>query len=122
MLSAQQIQVGKKSRLYGSLAISVKIKLSDTFQSKSKPSLAIRFLLLGYKVQNSYLRERDFFIYQVMHRENTDALQTHTSVLRNISCFQISQVLAAGMRKVHHIVHTCRKVGLAALHANVWLL
>ena len=44
ILSSQQFRAGKKSRLFGSVAISVKIKLSDTFPSKSWPSLAIRFL------------------------------------------------------------------------------
>ena len=34
ILSAEQIQVGKKGRLFGSLAILVQIKLSDTFQSE----------------------------------------------------------------------------------------
>ena len=51
IFSAQQIQAGKKSRPFGSLAISVKIKLAYTFQSKSWPNLAIKFLLLSYKVQ-----------------------------------------------------------------------
>ena len=52
ILSEQQIRTGKNSTLFGSQAISVKIKLSDTFQSKSYSILAIRVLLLGHKVQN----------------------------------------------------------------------
>ena len=34
ILSSQSIRAGEKSRSLGSLAISAKIKLSDTFQSK----------------------------------------------------------------------------------------
>ena len=51
ILSAQQIWASEKSILFGSLAISVKIELADTFQAKSSPGLAIKFLLLGYTVQ-----------------------------------------------------------------------
>ena len=53
MVSAQQVWAGKKSSLLSSLAILVKIKLSDTFQFKSF-SLAIWLLLLRYKVQTWY--------------------------------------------------------------------
>ena len=35
ILSAEQIRAGQKSRLFGSLAISIGVKLSDTFRSKS---------------------------------------------------------------------------------------
>ena len=51
VLSGQKIRAGKKSRLFASLAISVQIKLSDSFQSKSQSNVVLRLLLLGYKVQ-----------------------------------------------------------------------